>query len=91
MVRGQCEDNQKLISQVKIKIPDMSTYFPLPDSATLARFLDESDGMYEHRTAELENLLILCLSNKKNLFGTSLINTFFSTSYINTHSWPTTG
>lgn len=91
MANDQKEENRELLGRVKAKIPDMSEFFPLPDSKTLDRFLDESDGMYSHRVAQLESMILPCISVKQNLFGTALLNTFFSQEFINSHSWPTTG
>lgn len=89
LVRDQNAKNKKMNSYLMAKVPDMNDYFPLRDSATLDRFLDEWDGLYPLRRSEFYNLLLTCASDKKNLFGTSILNTFFSSEYISSHTWPT--
>lgn len=85
----QREENRKLSSFLKAKIPDMNKYFPIKDNETLARFLDESDGLYPLRRAEFYNMVQNCNHDKKNLFATSLLYTCFSEEYIRNHTWPT--
>ena len=91
MVQAQRDENQKLMSQVKKKMPSIKSFFPLPDSDTLDRFLDDSDGMFEHRVSQFEDLMMLYVSDKKGQFGTAILNALFSKEYIMTHRWPTNG
>lgn len=82
------KENSKFSSLFSSKIPDIGEYFPIPDEATLNRFLDESDGMYAVRCSEFYNLLKTCVTVKQNLFGSALIKTVFGTNYLIGHTWP---
>lgn len=88
MFKEQKEDNQRMNAFLHSKIPDMNDYFPLKDTAAMDRFLDEWDGLYPLKRSEFYNMLINCVSEKPNLFGTAILNTFFSEEFIKTHSWP---
>ena len=81
--------NDRMNSYLKSKIPNMTEYFPLRDSNSVERFLDNSDGLFNLRRSEFENMLIPCIHEKKNLFGTAVLKAFFSNEFIQTHSWPT--
>lgn len=83
------EENKKLKTYLKSKVPDISNFFPLKNAASVERFLDESDGLFHLRYAEFENMFGPCIHKKKNIFGTSLLNAFFSDEFVKTYSWPT--
>lgn len=89
MLTSQKDENAKVNGYLKTKIPNMAEFFPLKDSESLERFLDSSDGLFHLRRAEFANLLIPCVSEKKNLFGTAVLNSLFSDEFVKTHSWPT--
>ena len=89
LLLDQKEENKKVRSLVEAKIPDLKEFFPLKDSAALDRFLDQSDGLYPLRRSQFYNMLLLCVHEKQNTFGTSILKAFFSPDYIKTHRWPT--
>ena len=89
LLKCQKKENSKLNSYLQAKLPNLGDYFPLKDSPTLARFMDNSDGLFSLRRGEMYNLMLTCVHEKKNIFATSLLNTFFSTEFIMTHTWPT--
>ena len=88
MLETQREDNHKMSSYLEAKIPEMGKKIPLPDMATLNRFVDDSDGVYALRRAELYSFLYSCRTSKKKLFGTSLMKTLFSENFLRNYSWP---
>ena len=90
LLKEQRGDSRKMETILQTKVPDLSQYFPLKDSAALERFLDDKDGQYKLRASEFYNLLRCCITDKKNKFSTAILKTFFSPEYIATHSWPTT-
>lgn len=89
MFQEHKEENRKMSSYLQARITNLSQYFPLKDSATLELFLDESDGLFPLRRAEFYNWLLPCVTDKKNRFGTAILNTFFTKEFVKTHTWPT--
>lgn len=89
LTKGQKTENQKMNTFLQAKIPDIKKYFPIPDTATLRQFLDDSDGLFALKRSEFYNMCSCCAHEKKNLFGTAVLRNFFAQSYINTHIWPT--
>ena len=88
LLTEQRQENRKMCSYIEAQIPDINHYFPVKDDEALNRFFDESDGRYPLRRSEFYNLLMSCLNDKENLMRTSMLKTFFSQKYINTHVWP---
>ena len=82
------DENRKVNSYLQANIPDMKSFFPLQDEEMLQRFLDETDGLFPLRRQEFCNMILPCVTDKKNSFGTAILNTFFSKNFIKTHSWP---
>lgn len=87
----QRDENRKMSSIFKARIPDINQFFPIKNNDDLARFLDTSDGLYPLRRSEFYNRILSLLSDKNNLFGTALLNSCFSEDYIKNHVWPTNG
>lgn len=86
--KQQKEENKKRNSLLETKVPDLKEYFPVKDSATLRRFLDESDGLFPVRRSLFYDMCHMCVHKKQNLFGTALLRSCFSQEYINSHVWP---
>ena len=89
LLNQQKKDNSNMNAYIQAKIPAMGKYFPLPDVDTLMRFMDDSDGLYSIRRAEFFNYLTNCATNKKNLFGTAIMQTLFSNDFLRVTTWPT--
>lgn len=89
LFRAQQNSNSQVNSYLTKTIPDVRKFFPLQDDESLERFLCETDGLYALRKSEFVNLLKTCISDKQNMFGSSLMKTLFSLDYICGHTWPT--
>ena len=85
----QREENRRLSTFLKAKIPDIKKFFPIQNNQILQQFMDESDGLFPLRRSEFYNFVSSCASDKKNLFATTLLNNCFSDEYIANHVWPT--
>lgn len=89
LLKNQSTTNEKMTSYITSKNPDVGKFFPLPDGATLERFLDESDPeLYKKKMKEFYDLLMTCITDKQNLFGSALMRTLFKDSFVLSHTWP---
>ena len=89
LVKKDKENNDKVNTYLQAKVPDMSDYFPLKDSAALERFLDTSDGLYPLRRAEFSNMLLNIVDDKPKKIRAGILKSFFALEFIKCHTWPT--
>ena len=70
---------------------NIDKYFPVRDDAHLQQFLNKTDGDFQVRREEFENLLYLNVTKSLKLkrpFETHLLAAIFSRDYISSHRWP---
>ena len=78
------------LMDMKKKI-QIDSFFPIKNDSQLQRFLDKSDGDFQLRREEFENLLYCYVTKTLKLkrpFETSLLAMLFHRDYISSHRWP---
>ena len=70
---------------------DKSQYFPIPDEATMKKFLNQDEHL-EERKRNFEGLLFSIVSDEAltaRQFSDALVSTIFSREYLRDFRWPT--
>lgn len=78
----------RLDMRKKVKIDE---FFPIKHDSDLQRFLDKTDGQFDMRREEFEDMLYLNATKNlksKRPFETYLLAAVFSRDYISSHRWP---
>ena len=72
----------------KIRIDE---FFPINTDSQLRNFLNKSDGQFNLRREEFENMLYLNVTKNiklKRPFESNLLSAVFSRDFISSHRWP---
>lgn len=70
---------------------DVSLYFPLNSAEDLKKFMRREDEEWPLRKRGFYQLLYSTLTKKKRKFGSALLRTLFTRSFIANHKWPYPG
>lgn len=92
MIEGLQTSLTNLTSHLAMnKKVEIDKYFPIHDDAGVARFLDKSDGLFQEKRKEFENMLFCHVTKSiklKRSFEANILAIVFSRDFISSHRWP---
>lgn len=78
------------LKSFQTKSVNVSSMFPIPDSATMDAFLKDDEN-FEERKRQFMSILIKSVTDTRKAFASSAIKETFSVDYLLHYRWPTIG
>lgn len=92
MLEGIQNSMTTLLSNfVMKKKKNIENYFPINDDEGVAKFLDKTDGLFQEKRDEFENMLFCHVTKAiklKRSFEANFLAIVFSRDFISSHRWP---